>query len=174
MPCWVVLIPGPIPCINRCHLNALLSLRHLKRLSTKLVDLSMHRVGLLLKFQAKFVHTGDPPLVQSPLVQILVLCSNKLLNFQSMFWKSNFIFEMPTFFWLDQKQLFTTEFHLLNHVQYILAFSKWNWISKTSIHSMAMDNLNKSKETTPMTTTALKEEVHFNKELKPSLSDLTS
>ena len=56
MPCWVVLIPGPIPCINRCHLNALLSLRHLKRLSTKLVDLSMHRVGALLEFQAKFGH----------------------------------------------------------------------------------------------------------------------
>ena len=47
---------------------------------------------------------------------------------------------------------------------------------KCSYHSMAMGNLNKSKETTPTTTTALKVtlEDHFPQELKSPISDLTS
>ena len=39
-------------------------------------------------------------------------------------------------------------------------------------HSMAMGNLNKRKETTPTTSTTLKD--HFPQELKSPLSDLTS
>ena len=47
---------------------------------------------------------------------------------------------MPKLFWLDKKQLFTTEFHLLNRVHIVLAFLKSNWISKISIgHSEVLD-----------------------------------
>ena len=57
----------------------------------------------------------------------------KILNSQSIFWKSNFLLWMPTLFWTGPKQLFTTEFHLLNHIQKVLVFPKWDLISKLSI-----------------------------------------
>ena len=59
----------------------------------------------------------------------------KLLICQSMFFKflSNFG-NAKTFFLTGPKTTFrNTECHLLIHVQKVLAFPKWNWISKTSI-----------------------------------------
>ena len=47
----------------------------------------------------------------------------KLLNYQLMFCKSNFILWMSKLFDLT-KIFFTTEYHLLNHIQNVLVFPK--------------------------------------------------
>ena len=57
-----------------------------------------------------------------------------VLNSLLMSWKFNFLLWMPTYtFRTEPKQLFTTGFYLLNHVQKVLAFPKWDLIFKLSI-----------------------------------------
>ena len=40
------------------------------------------------------------------------------------FWISNRYFENSILFWMVQKQLFTTEFHLLNHIRKLYGIPK--------------------------------------------------